>query len=120
MKSIIEEIEEKYRSNPLCGVQWSIDADAYDCNEIVEFGENESFIQGGMIHNIQDIIYKGKVVGYLYERKNGRLFDPMVVSFECSIKNDEDKNSPHYYEDEICLLRFATLQQFINHIKQRL
>ena len=129
--NIVQEIEQKYRNNPKHGITFSIDASAYDCRlgDRVTFGENTTSMQGGSFYNWQDIILDGKVVGYLEEVESGRLFDPMTSSFivpiaDCSEHELWDemevkhKDNPHLYDSgETLQLRFATLNQLLEHLK---
>lgn len=121
--SIVDEIEAKYRAMPLHGVQFSIEAEAYDCREKVVFGESKSAMQCGRLFNWQDVLLEGVKIGFLEEVENGKLFDPMTVSFYVPI--DEDKvteamtKDPHYFEDEWCFMRFATLQQMVDYVRRR-
>ena len=109
--SIIEEAEAEYRNNPLHGVQFSIDADAYN-NEDVTFGESEQSTEGGALVSYQDVIYKGQTIGWVKETQSGRMFAPMVTSFYVPLENatEEDKRSPHYFEGEgiICASRHCS------------
>ena len=118
--SIIEEAEAEYRNNPLHGVQFSIDADAYN-NEDVTFGESEQSTEGGALVSYQDVIYKGQTIGWVKETQSGRMFAPMVTSFYVPLENatEEDKRSPHYFEGEEDYMRFATLQQMVDYINSR-
>ena len=118
--SIIEETEAEYRNNPLHGVQFSIDADAYN-NEDVTFGESEQSTEGGALVSYQDVIYKGQTIGWVKETQSGRMFAPMVTSFYVPLENatEEDKRSPHYFEGEEDYMRFATLQQMVDYINSK-
>lgn len=118
---LIAEINKKYRSHPMHGVQFSIDETAYDCTENVYFGEPEQWSECGTLVNAQDILLKGKEIGWLKERQNGRMFDPIVVSFFLPLENptEEQKSNPHYYEDEFQYMRFATLQQMVDYVKTK-
>lgn len=118
--SIIEEAEAEYRNNPLHGVQFSIDADAYN-NEDVTFGESEQSTEGGALVSYQDVIYKRQTIGWVKETQSGRMFAPMVTSFYVPLENatEEDKRSPHYFEGEEDYMRFATLQQMVDYINSK-
>lgn len=125
--NIIEEIENEYRKRKLYGIQFSIEPEAYECNisdDRIVFGENTTAMQCGTFYNWQDIILDGNVIGFIEERRNGKLFDPMTVSF-CVILADctepekitkEMAASPHFWEDETYQMRFATLQQLIDYL----
>lgn len=129
--NIVQEIEQRYRNNPKHGVQFSIDASAYESSvgDRVSFGDNTTAMQGGALYNWQDIILDGKVVGYLEEVESGRLFDPITSSFivpiaDCSEHELWDemevkyKENPHLYDSgETLQLRFATLNQLLEHLK---
>ncbi len=126
--NIINEIESRYRSNPLHGVTFSIDATAYDCTDKIQFGTSETEYSGGNVHNYQDIIYKGKVIGWCHEYQAGRLFDPMCVQFcypladcteheKCEQLEKRFAKDPHFYNGETYRLNFATLQQLIDFVK---
>jgi len=129
--NIVQEIEQRYRNNPKHGVWFSIDASAYECSvgDRVSFGDNTTDMQCGVLFNWQDIILDGKVVGYLQEAKNGRLFDPMTSSFIVPIADCTEhelwdemkvkyKGNPHLYDaGETLQLRFATLNQLLEHLK---
>ena len=129
--NIVQEIEQRYRNNPKHGVQFSIDASAYESSvgDRVSFGDNTTAIQCGALYNWQDIILDGKVVGYLEEVDSGRLFDPMTSSFvvpiaDCSEHELWDKmevkykDNPHLCDrGETLQLRFATLNQLLEHLK---
>lgn len=127
--SIIAEIEKKYRESPKHGVTFSIDANAYECDCDIIFSAPSQSLSGGVFFNWQDIILDGKVVGYLEETQSGRLFDPMCVSFCRCLADCEDyklweemeekyQGNPHLVDEgESLQLRFATLNQFINHIR---
>lgn len=129
MKSnIISEIESRYRSNPLHGVTFSIEATAYDCTEEVQFGESVTANGGGYVENFQDIIINGKVIGWVHEYRNGRLFEPTCVQFcyfladcteldKCGQLEKQFANDPHFYAGETYRLNFATLQQLIDYVK---
>lgn len=127
--NIIKKIENEYRSMKGYGVQFSIEPDAYSCDDAVDvaFGENETAIQGGEFHNFQDVFLDGKTIGYLWERKNGRVFDPMMASFcvviaDCQDDDFDDvysrlKNHPNFYDEgEAILFRFATLKQMLEYV----
>lgn len=123
---IIKEIEDRYKSAPTYGVQFSIEPDAYKVsdNKNVTFGKNVTELCCGTFYNYQDVIISGKVFGFLEESKSDRLFDPMCTSFcyciaDCQDENYEEvyekyKNNPHFSDaGESLLLRFATLVQFL-------
>lgn len=126
---IISEIENKYKSMEDYGVQFSIEPEAYSGGvyENVSFGKNETVMQGGELSNYQDVILDGKNVGFLWERKNGRLFDPIMVSFCIVIADCQDddfdevysrlKDHPNFYDEgEAILFRFATLKQLLEYV----
>lgn len=129
MSNIVEIVEKRYRDSPYYGVTFSIDADAYECEQNVEFGESTRDLQCGTFYNWQDILLDGQKVGYLMESKSGRLFDPMCVSFIIPIADctepdvwadmeNKYKDNPHLWDtDEVLELRFATLKQFIKFIE---
>lgn len=123
-KSLIKEIESKYRDNPLHGIQFSIDKDCYDSNiesTRVRFGEptmdtNDSFQE----MFIDDILY-----GYVHEHIEMNYLHPTVTSFEIIIADCteeekltvEDLNNPHFKDcGEAYILSFATLQQVIDYL----
>lgn len=118
--SIVDNIMEKYRAMPMHGIQFSVDPGAYDCNEKVCFGDNTMNMQCGQIFNWQDVILDGKCIGFLEEIDNGKLFDPMTVSFYVPLDEskitDTIRSSKHFHEDEFCYMRFATLQQMIDYV----
>ena len=129
--NIVQEIEQRYRNNPKHGVWFSIDASAYESSvgDRVSFGDNTTAMQCGALYNWQDIILDGKVVGYLQEVESGRLLDPITSSFIVPIADcSEDelwnkmeakyKENPHLYDSgEVLELRFATLNQLLEHLK---
>ena len=126
--SLIEEIHNEYRNRKTYGIQFSIEPEAYLCNlsdERIVFGDNTTAMQCGVMYNWQDVIIDGKVVGYLEEKQSGRLFDPQTVSFcvilaDCTEPEkitDEMRQSPHFYEDETFLMKFATMQQMIDYLE---
>lgn len=129
--NIIEEIEKKYRDNPKHGVTFSIDAEAYECRlgDRVVFGDNTTDMQCGTLYNWQDVILDGKVVGYLQEAQSGRIFDPMTVSFCIHLADCSDMETwgemekeymkcPHLVDmGETLVLKFATLNQLLDHLK---
>ena len=129
--NIVQEIEQRYRNNPKHGITFSIDASAYDCRlgDRVTFGENTTDMQCGTMYNWQDILLDGECIGYLQESQSGRLFDPMTSSFivpiaDCSEHELWDemevkyKENPHLYDSgEVLELRFATLNQLLDHLK---
>ncbi len=118
--NIIDEIEALYRANPQYGVQFSIDASSYECDKEVEFTGSRKSMQAGCIYNWQNIILDGKEIGFLEEVVSEKLFAPMTVSFYIPIEDEKltpaMRESPHFYEDEWCFMRFATLQQMVNYI----
>ena len=127
--NIVEEIEAEYRSKKNYGIQFNIEPEAYDCDipdERIEFGDNTTSMQGGALYNWQDIILDGNVIGYLEERQTGKLFDPMTSTFvvflaDCSEPEKitpEMEASPHFFEDKTFQMRFATLQQMIDYLRQ--
>ena len=122
--NIIETINNKYKSNPLYGIQFSIEPSAYDCDREVELGDNTTYMQCGMMYNYQDVLLDGKPIGFIEERQAGTLFDPMVVSFcitlcdwdEVDKLTDDIRNNPHFHDAvEAYELRFATLKQLIDY-----
>lgn len=129
--NIAQEIEQRYRNNPKHGVWFSINASAYESSvgDRVSFGDNTTAMQGGSFYNWQDIILDGKVVGYLEEVESGRLFDPITTSFivpiaDCSeheLWNEMEakyKDNQHLFDsDETLQLRFATLNQLLEHLE---
>lgn len=129
--NIVQEIEQRYRNNPQHGVWFSIDASAYESKvgDRVSFGDNTTQMQGGSFYNWQDIVLDGKVVGYLEEVKSGRLFAPMTSSFIAPIADCSEhelwnkmevkyKDNPHLYDSgETLQLRFATLNQLLEHLE---
>ena len=128
--NIIEQIENEIRQNPNFGVKFSIDADAYKCRlgDRVSFGENTTALQCGSFYNYQDILLDEKIIGYLEEIDDGRLFRPMVSSFiipiaDCSEeklweqKENEFADNPHLHDaGEVLELRFATLNQMLDFL----
>lgn len=128
--NIVQEIEQRYRNNPKHGVWFSIDASAYESSvgDRVSFGDNTTAMQCGELYNWQDIILDGKVVGYLEEVESGRLFDPMTSSFIVPIADCSEhelwekmevkyKDNQHLYDSgEVLELRFATLNQLLEHL----
>lgn len=129
--NILEQVENEYRQNKNFGVQFSIDADAYECRlgDRVSFGESTAAMQCGSFYNYQDIILDGKVVGYLEEVDSGKLFHPITSSFIIPIadcteeklweqKEKEFSENPHLYDaGEVLELRFATLNQVWDFLK---
>lgn len=118
--TIIEEIEARYHANPQYGIQFSIESSSYECDKEVEFIRNRKSMQAGCIYNWQDIILDGKEIGFLEEVVSGKLFDPITVSFYIPVEDEKItpamRESPHFYEEECCFMRFATLQQMVNYI----
>lgn len=124
MKDIIKAVEKEYLDNPLCGVQFSIKLDAYDCDiddSRIEFGNPTNEMRCGNMYNWQDIKIDDQLVGYLFERRRGRLFDPICVSFCMCLPDNVDLKfieNPHYDETGgIKSLKFATMQQFVNYLR---
>lgn len=127
---ILSKIENEIRRSNNYGVQFSIDADAYDCRigDRVSFGDNETSLQGGSFHNYQDVVLDGKTIGYLEEIDDGKLFHPMIVSFYITLADctehelwdkmeKKHKGNPHLYDKgESLVLRFATLNQMLDYL----
>lgn len=129
---IISEIENKYKSFRDYGVQFSIEPDAYSkgVSDGISFGKNRTVIQGGKLSNYQDVILNGKTVGFLWERTDGGLFDPIMVSFCVFIADCQDddfgevysqlKDHPNFYDEgEAILFRFATLKQLLDYVGKK-
>ena len=128
--NIVEQRENEYRSYKGYGVTFSIDASAYESRfgDRVEFGDNTTSMQGGALYNWQDVLLDGNVIGYLEERENGKLFDPMTVTFcvplaDCTEqelweeKVREFDGNPHLAESgEVLKLEFATLNQMLEYL----
>lgn len=133
IKSIIDKVEEKYRKDKNFGVQFSIDPDAYNCDiadDRIYFGDNTTKMDGSSFTNCQPILIDGKEVGLLHEWQHGGLFDPICTSFEiviadCQDDDFDEKNAkyaknPHFCDgDEWSYLCFATLQQFVDYLRQK-
>ena len=128
-ENIIEMAQRPYRESPAHGVQFSIDAEAYECRigDRVEFGDNTTSIECGIEHNYQPIIIDGHDTGgYLHEWRRGGLFSPTCISFCLPIADctepervtDEHRRSPHFFDEgETYLLAFATLNQYLDYLK---
>ena len=126
--SIVDKIDAEYRAKEGYGIQFSIDADAYECRlgDRVMFGESVSEMQCGTMYNWQDILLDDKVIGWLEESRSGKLLHPMVICFsvwladcteEGKITNDMRKN-PHFCDaGEYYCMRFATLNQMLDYLK---
>ena len=123
MSKTIEAIDAKYKSNPLYGVQFSIESDAYECSEDIRFSGNTTQVQHGDLYNWQDVLLQGEVIGFLEEIASGKLFHPMVISFYVPIPDDEMtddiKSNPHYYEGEYDYLKFGKLQDMVDYVKSK-
>ena len=131
--NIIQEIEQRYRNNPKHGVTFSIDADAYESRigDRISFGENYTCTECGTTYNFQNIYLdeQGNTIGFIVEANNHKLFDPMTVSFcvhlaDCSDMETWDemekeyKDNPHLVDrGETLVLKFATLNQLLDHLK---
>ena len=123
---IIKEIEQEYRNHRNFGVQFSIDADAYDCRLCgrVRFGENMKVQQCGSFINYQNILLDGEFIGWLEEIDCGRLFHPIMTSFVVPIKDSDDEElweeyegNPHFYEHgDGQEMRFATINQMLDYL----
>lgn len=129
---IVKEIEQKYRNSPQHGIIFSIDAKAYDSRigDRILFGESYRYMECGTTYNWQNIYLdmSGNTIGVLEERQNGKLFDPMTVSFcihlaDCMDKETWDemereyKGNPHLVDEgETLWLKFATLNQLLDHL----
>lgn len=119
--NLIESIEAQYRANPLHGVQFSIEPEAYKCDiEDVRFGDNTTELQHGDLYNWQDVLLHGEPIGFLEEVVSGKMFHPLTVSFYVHIPDDEMtedlKKDPHYFEGEFDYMRFANLQDMIDYV----
>ncbi len=128
--NIVDQIMNEYRQRPNHGIQFSVESEAYKCRvgDRVSFGDNTTVLQCGSFYNYQDIILDGNVIGYLEEVQSGRLFDPMTISFvipiaDCSEKDVWEKmlvqfaGNPHLSDEgESLVLRFATLNQILDHL----
>ena len=125
--SMIEVIEDKIKANPMHGVKFSIEPDAYACTlgeDRVLFGDNYSFMNGGTTFNYQPVIVDGKEVARLEEILPWHPFglEPMRTSFIIVLGDNEVTRAiiknPHFeigcYEQP--QLRFATLQQMIDYL----
>ena len=126
---ILTKIANEYRCRKNYGVTFSIEPEAYNCDipsERIEFGNNTTVMQGGRLYNFQDVFIDGNIVGYLEESMNGKLFDPMTVTFAVILADctepekvtDEMRKSPHFWEDETFEFRFATLQQMVDYLRK--
>ncbi|MCR5658957.1 MAG: hypothetical protein K6G25_06490 [Bacteroidales bacterium] len=125
--SIIADIEAKIKANPMYGVTFSIDPEAYDCNIVpmdrVYFGDNHTFTNGGTTYNYQPVIVDGKEVADLEEIQPYGLFEPMRTSFIVYFEDDEKakpfRKSKHYLIGpyDYPQMRFATLQQLVDFLK---
>lgn len=118
---LIADINKKYRENPLHGIQFSIEETAYDCNENVNFGESEQWLESGILINTQDVFLNGENIGWLKERQQTNFFHPITVSFYVPLDKPTyaDKINPHYHEGEYDFMRFATLQQMVDYVKTK-
>lgn len=130
---LLEKIEKQYRDNRLHGVQFSIEPECYDADiadDRVVFGKNTTENVPGAEINYQPITVDGKELGFLMEQISYSFFHPICVSFCVKIADCQDENyeavcaenmsNKHFYDEgESALLRFATLQQFLDyyHIK---
>ena len=125
--SIIADKESKIKANPLHGIQFSIEPEAYDCNIVpmsrVWFGDKHAFMNCGTTFSYQSVIIDGEVVAVLEEIQPYGLFEPMRTSFIIQFDDDEaakpfTKNKhfrigPYDYP-QLC---FATLQQLVDFLK---
>lgn len=129
---IIKKIEQQYRQKPNYGIQFSIDANAFNCDitdDLICFDNGVHEMNCGTYRKVQTINIDDKPVGVLEEWKNGGLFEPICFSFEILIadchdndyeeKNAKYANNPHFFDqDESTWLAFATLQQFIDYLRK--
>ena len=117
--------DEEIRKNPLHGVTFSIDPEAYDCTlgeDRVMFGDNYCFMNCGTTFNYQPVIVDGKEVAQLEEIQPYGIFEPMSVSYIVGLDENEVtrklRKNPHFsmgpYENP--QMRFATLQQLIDYL----
>lgn len=123
----MSDIEAKIKANPMHGIKFSIEPEAYDCNIVpmsrVSFGDNHTFRSGGTTFNYQPVICDGKEVAQLEEIQPYGLFEPMRVSFIVWFENEEAAKpfrKSKYFEIgpyENPQLRFATLQQLVDFLK---
>ena len=128
-QNLIEMAERPYREAPTYGVQFSIDAEAYECRlgDRVSFGDNTTSMECGVEHNYQPILVDGKDTGgYLHEWRRGGLFTPTCISFcypiaDCTeehLVTDEHRRNPHFFDEgETYLMAFATLDQYLDYLK---
>lgn len=126
IKTLAEMIDEEYKARPLYDVQFSIKPEAYQCSlgDRITFGDSHVYNNNG-VTNIQDVILDGNVIGWIEEKQSPKLLHPMTVSFNVWLADyteeetitDEARNNQHFHDagDYFCL-RFATLQQMLEHL----